>query len=96
MRNLGYTEKYRRMKNKLISDHPDFAHIPKDNRDELDNCFMSLILWFQTHRTAPEDISIEEYSELSKKDQQVLIDCLKTPYVFRIHDQLVNTNNLKF
>ena len=96
MEKFKYTEKYRVMKNKLITNHPDFEHIPDDQRDTLDNCFMSLILWWQKQKTAPEDISIKEYSKLDPQYQKILVDCLKTPYVFRVHYKFANSNNLKF
>lgn len=96
MTKLGYAEKYRIMKNKLITNHPDFEHIPEYQRDGLDSCFMSLIIWWQDKKMAPEDVSIKEYSELESKYQKILLDCLKTPYVFRVHYDLTISNNLKF
>ena len=96
MEKLGYMQKYRTMKNKLITNHPDFEHIPEEQRDTLNTCFMSLILWWQKKKVAPEEISIKEYLELEKEFQKILLDCLKTPYVFRVHYKLSNLNNLKF
>ena len=82
---------YRALKNKLVSNDAKFRLLSREERKHLNDCYMSLILWWQENKISPEDISIEEYSELTKKSKQLLIECLETPDEWKIHPQVNNS-----
>jgi len=85
---LGHARDYRVQKNKLITGH--FGPMEKSLYKQLDECFMNLILWWWKYEQCPEDVSLDEYLELPKAYQEILLVCLKTPVEYRVHYKFAN------
>ena len=85
---IKYAIEYRALQNKLVTNDIKFKFLPKEEKKHLNECFMNLIMWWEQNKISPEDISIEEYFKLLKKDKKILIKCLEIPDKWKIHPQL--------
>jgi len=92
-----YESEYKIFKNKLMHGTHEFKNLPmsKIEREHLNDCYIALIQWWVKNKTAPEDMTIQEYINMDKPDKKILLKCLETPERWRIHYQ-INKSAIKF
>tara|TARA_R110000822_G_scaffold2004_11_gene9598 strand:+ start:3745 stop:4032 length:288 start_codon:yes stop_codon:yes gene_type:complete len=71
-----------------------FGRLTLDEHAKLVRCFESMIEWWRVTTESPEEISIEQYDQMTDSRKQVLLDCLSTPQEWIVHSVFKNVKAL--
>tara|TARA_R110002050_G_scaffold12144_1_gene40170 strand:+ start:1839 stop:2114 length:276 start_codon:yes stop_codon:yes gene_type:complete len=91
---MDYIKQYQTLLSQAKNANVKFGTITVEEQKSLIACFTAQLEWWTDSKGAPEDISIEQFEEMSTEKKNTLLECLKIPEKWIVHSPMYNLKSI--